>query len=589
MTKGRSADIVTAEVVGNYLLSVAEQVNQTIIKASFNPNIKERQDCSAALLDGQGRLVAQADNNPAHLGSLLYMGEEVLKKYGDRVREGDVFIHNDPYTRGSSHLSDLTLVTPIFAQGRLAFFAVNTGHHVDVGGRVPGSTAPDSRTIYEEGVRVPLVRLADAGALNEDMLALICYGCRDPEERAADIRAQIAANEIARRPLVALAERYGIEGLFVIVETILDYAERRGREVIATLPEGRYRATVWMDSDGINDDEIPITVTSVIRDKAIHFDFTGTGPQAAGAMNCVASIVAAAVYFAFKPMLDPGIPPNSGFFRCITMHAPPGTIVNPLPPAATGVRIDAAQKITDAVVKSLVGALPRDRAVAGSHAINSCWLFYGDDPIRKKSYVYIETFGGGGGARAGKDGMDGIHVYLVNTRNLPVEVLEREYPLLVERYGFVPDSGGPGEFRGGLGIWRDIRALCDGNYLTTRSEGQKRGTWGVLGGGEGGPARVFKNPGTRREERLPAKRSDIPLRRGDVLSLRTPGGGGLGDRRRRDPERIAADIANGKITPAHARKVYQFGPGRAARRGHSVPKERSRKRGLRSAQAMLAL
>jgi N-methylhydantoinase B len=561
----RPADVVTAEVVANYLLSVAEQINQTIIKASFNPNIKERQDCSAALLDGQGRLVAQADNNPAHLGSLLFMGEEVLKKYGESVRDGDVFIHNDPYTRGSSHLSDLTLVTPIFAQGRLAFFAVNTGHHVDVGGRAPGSTAPDCRTIYEEGVRVPLVRLAEAGKLHEEMLELICYGCRDPEERAADLRAQIAANEIARRPLAALAERHGIAELSRIVDRILDYAERRGREVIAALPEGRYRATVWMDSDGINDVEIPITVTSEIRDKAIHFDFTGTGPQADGAMNCVESIVLAAIYFAFKAMLDPGIPPNSGFFRCLSLRAPRGTIVNPNPPAAVGVRIDAAQKVTDVVIKSLAKACPPERAVAGSHAINSCWIFYGDDAIRKKPYVYLETFGGGGGARAGKDGLDGIHVYLVNTRNLPVEVLEREYPLIVERYGFVPDSGGPGEFRGGLGIRRDIRVLCGGNYITTRSEGQKRGTWGALGGGDGAPARVFRNPGSKREERLPGKRSHIPLRRGDVLSLRTPGGGGLGNPRRRSPEQIAADLANGKIGPAHARMAYHFSPPRPRR------------------------
>jgi N-methylhydantoinase B len=558
--------IVTAEVVGNYLLSVAEQVNQTMIKASFSPNIKERQDCSAALLDGRGRLVAQADNNPAHLGSLVFMGEEVLKKYGSQIRDRDVFIHNDPYTRGSSHLSDVTMVTPIFAEGQLAFFAVNTGHHVDVGGRVPGSTAPDCRTIYEEGIRIPLIRLVDSGVLNEEMLELICHACRDPEERSADLRAQIAANEIARRPLTALAKRYGIEGLWAIVDEILDYAERRGREVIARLPEGRYPATVWMDSDGINAAEIPITVTSVIRDRSIHFDFTGTGAQAAGAMNCVESIVLAAVYFAFKAMLDPGIPPNSGFFRCLSVYAPPGTIVNPSPPAAVGVRVDTAQKITDAVIRSLGAALPPSRAVAGAHAVNSAWIFYGDDPIRKKPYVYLETFGGGAGAVAGKDGLDGIHVYLVNVRNLPIEVLEREYPLLVERYAFVPDSGGAGEFRGGLGIRRDIRVLSDGTYITPRSEGQKRETWGVLGGGGGAPARLFRNPGTARETRLPGKGSRIPLRRGDVLSLRSPGGGGLGDARRRDPTRIAADLANGKITPEHAWKVYRYGTRRPARR-----------------------
>ncbi len=564
----RREGIITAEVVGNYLLSVAEQVNQTMIKASFSPNIKERQDCSAALLDDQGRLVAQADNNPAHLGSLLFMGQEVLKKYGSGggIQDGDVFIHNDPYTRGSSHLSDITLVTPIFAAGQPAFFAVNTGHHVDVGGRVPGSTAPDCRTVYEEGIRIPLTRLVEGGVLNEEMLELICHACRDPRERSADLRAQIAANEIARRPLTGLVERYGVDGVFRIVDEILDYAERRGREVIATLPEGRYAATVWMDSDGVGDAEIPIAVTSVIRDRSIHFDFTGTGPQAAGAMNCVESIVLAAVYFAFKAMLDPGIPPNSGFFRCLSIHTPPGTIVNPSMPAAVGVRIDTAQKVTDAVIRSLVAALPPEQAVAGAHAVNSCWIFYGDDPGRKRPYVYLETFGGGAGAVAGKDGPDGIHVYLVNVRNLPIEVLEREYPLLVEGYSFVPDSGGAGEFRGGLGIRRDIRVLADGSYITPRSEGQKRPTWGVLRGGGGAPARLVRNPGTARESRLPGKGSHIPLRRGEVLSLRSPGGGGLGDPRRRDPERIAADLANGKISPEHAWRVYRYRARRSARR-----------------------
>jgi len=543
------------------------------VRCAFNPNIKERRDCSSVILDGRGPLVAQADHNPAHLGSLMYMGEEILRKYGGDVHPGDAFIHNDPFTRGSSHLNDFTLILPVFHEGELMFFAVNTAHHVDVGGRVPGSTAPDSQSIFEEGVQVPLVRLVHRGEMDRDLLQVICWNCRDREEREADVLAQIAANEIAREPLERLCARYGTEGVRAILDDILAYSGRRARQLIAGLADGRYTATSFLDDDGLGGDVVPITATVCVDGDRLRVDFANSGAQARGALNASETIVKASVYWSFKAMLDPGIPANSGFFDAIEITAPEGTIVNPRPGAAVGVRIDTAQRIADAVIGALSQVVPADRAVAGSHAVNSGLIFSGYDPVRQQAFVFVETFGGGGGARAGKDGMDGIHVYMVNTSNLPIEVLEREYPMRIERYGLVMDSAGPGQWRGGRAIRRDIRVLVPGIQLITRSEGQKCPAWGARGGGPGQPASTWKNPDTAHVERLPGKASRIVLEAGDVVSLRTPGGGGLGEPSQRDPERVRADVLDRAVSPEFARDVYGVEANAAgaagARRGQS--------------------
>jgi N-methylhydantoinase B len=486
----------------------------------------------------------------------MYMGEEVLRKYGKDISPGDVFIHNDPYTRGSSHLNDFTVITPLFHAGELMFFAVNTAHHIDVGGRVPGSTAPDSQSIFEEGIQIPMVRLVYRGEMDQDLLQLICWNCRDREEREADLRGQVAANAIARDPLERLCARYTNVGVRTILDAIFAYSHRRARQVIQNLPDGRYTATHYLDDDGFGGNPVPITVTACVEGDRLTLDFAGSGPQARGALNASETILKAAVYWAFKAVLDPGMPATSGFFDAMTITAPEGTIVHPRPGAAVGVRIDTAQRIADVVVGALSQVAPKERIVAGSHAVNSALIFSGYDPFRQKPFVYLETFGGGAGARMGKDGLDGIHVHMVNTSNLPIEVLEREYPLRVERYGLVVDSGGPGCFRGGLGIRRDIQVLGDSVYVTTRSEGQQYGAWGILEGGTGQPASTWKNPDTPRAERLPGKRSQIPLQTGDVVSLRTPGGGGLGNAAHRDPQRVRNDVLDGIISPQFAQEVY---------------------------------
>jgi N-methylhydantoinase B len=554
----KKIDPILMEVINNNLLSIAEQSGITLIRCAFSPNIKERQDCSTALLTADGRVVAQATHIPMHLGSMLNVGEGLLKKYGkDGIRPGDTFISNDPFLGGSSHLPDFTVITPIFHLRRLIFFAINTAHHVDVGGRVPGSTSPDCRSIYEEGIRIPMVRIVDQGVVDRDLLDMIATNCRDPHERVADIKGQIAANHVTERPILDLCEKYGADVVTAAVEEGFSYTERKMRAKLKNFPDGEYEFVNYLDNDGISDTRVPIRVRVEIKGSRAYVDFTGTGPQAAGAMNVVRSALLAGVYFAFRAALDPTILPNEGFFKTLEVYAPPGTILNPHPNAAVGVRTDTVQKVVDVVLGALFQAMPAERVIAGSNAVAGAWLFSPEDPKVRGPYTYLETIGGGSGARSNKDGLDAVHVYVTNTSNLPVESLESEYPLVVERYEMIADSSGAGKFRGGLGIRRDIRTLQD-SVLTTRSEGHTTYPWGIHGGKPGASGQVLLHPDTPQETAIPAKRSNIRLRAGDVVSMRTPGGGGFGPPGQRSPELIRRDLDNGLISPERAARDYNY-------------------------------
>lgn len=558
MHMARKIDPILVEVVNNNLLSIAEQAGMTLIRCAFSPNIKERRDCSTGLLTADGRVVAQATHIPMHLGSMLNVGAEILKKYGRQgIRPGDVFLNNDPFLGGSSHLSDFTITTPVFYRGQLMFWAINTAHHVDVGGRVPGSTSPDCQSIYEEGIRIPLVKIVHEGVLDDDVLQLVAMNCRDPRERIADMKGQIAANFVTERPVVQLCEKYGVGRLQAAVEEGLAYTERKVRARLRAFPDGAYDFINYLDNDGIRDVRVPIKVRVEIRGDHARVDFTGSGTQAAGAMNVVRCALLAGVYFAFRAALDPTILPNEGFFKVIDVHAPLGTILNPHSNAAVGVRTDTAQKVVDVVLGALFQAMPPERVIAGSNGVAGAWLFSGQNPTTQGTYTYLETIGGGSGARSSKDGLDAVHVYVTNTSNLPVESLESEYPLVVERYEIVPDSGGPGTFRGGLAIRRDIRILEE-TVLTTRSEGHSTPPWGIHGGLPGAPSRVTHHPDTPQETPLPAKKSNIRLKPGDVVSMVTPGGGGFGPPEARDRESVRWDLINQVVSPESAARDYHY-------------------------------
>jgi len=550
-------DPIEMEVFSNRLLSITEEMGNTLIRSSFSSNIKERKDCSVALFDAAGRLIAQAAHVPVHLGSLSGGIDAVLRRYGVAgIRPGDAFLCNDSYLAGGTHAPDITVVTPVFCEGALRFFAANIGHHTDVGGAVPGSTSHNLKTVWEEGIRLPAMRIVRQGELDLDLLEMIAHNTREYDYRMHDIRAQIATNDKGARLLLELVEQSGLDTVLAAVDGILRYTERRLRNRIAMLPAGTVSFTERMDDDGLGGDPVVIQANVRARDGQLFVDFTGTGAQARGAFNLPASALNASVYFAVKAMLDPELMPNNGLFQPITITAPEGTITNPRFPAAVGARVTTAQRVAGTVIGALGQLLPADRGMASCNDVMPSMLFSGPKPDGKGSFVYLETLGGGAGGRARGDGMDGIQVHVTNTSNLPAEALEIEYPLLVEAYALVDDTGGAGRYRGGMGIARQIRSLHDQMICTVRCDAALFGAAGLNGGGVGATSKLVQNAGRPDEKRLPNKISGHALPAGQSVRLETPGGGGYGAPAERDAAAIRKDVRSGKTSRAAAERDY---------------------------------
>jgi N-methylhydantoinase B len=542
-------DPIAMEVFSNRLLSITEDMGSTLIRSSFSTNIKERKDCSVGLFDGGGRLIAQASHIPLHLGSLLGSVQAVLARHDiGRMHDGDAFVLNDPYLAGGTHMPDISIVTPVFIDGVVRAFAANVGHHSDIGGPVPGSISGSARSVFEEGLRLPVIRLVRGGELDEDLLALIAHNSRDPDERSLDLRVQVAANARGVSLTRDLVGRMGLAAVAAAVDDLLAYTERRLRNRIRDLVDGEASFTAYLDDDGIGGDPVPIRATVIVRGDTLTTDFAGTAPEARGAFNVPDSALRATVYYAVKTLLDPELLPNSGMFECIDIRAEPGTLVNPRFPAAVGARSITCNKIARALFGAFAQLLPADRAMASSHDSVPAIIFSGPRRTGDGSFVYLETIGGGMGARSDADGMEAIHVHLTNTSNLPAEALENEYALLVDEYALVPDSGGAGRHRGGLGIARQIRAMRDGIVFSVRSDGHVLGAPGLAGGQPGVTARLVLNIGTPREEELSSKTSSIVLAAGETVRIETGGGGGYGDPAERDPAALATDQRNGKIS-----------------------------------------
>lgn len=520
-------DPITLEVIGSALLSITENMGQTLIRSAFSPNIKERRDCSTALFDAQGRVIAQAEHIPIHLGSLLGVVQAVRDRFGNAIEPGDVFMANDPYSGGGTHLPDVTVVTPIFHGEELVAFAANLAHHYDIGGAVPGGIAGNTETIYAEGLRLPPVRLQRGGAWSRDVLDIFLLNCRDPEMRRLDLEGQLAANRVGAQRVSALVETYGLAVLTGAMDALLDYGERKLRAAAAQVPDGEFSFVTYLDDDGVGTQDIPIAVKLSISGDQLHLDFTGSGSQVKGAINVVPAALLATVYYAVKAALDPTIPANGGFHRALSVYAPPGSILNPRPPAAVGARTDTCQVVAGAVLAAFAQALP-GRIPAGSNDASSAVVFSGVHPHSKKPFIYVEAVGGGAGARPQGDGLDGVQVHVTNTSNLPVESLENNYPLLIERYEFIDGSGGRGRYRGGMGLRRDVRCLADQVVFSSHGDRHRHRPWGLAGGGPGRPGAYILNPGQAGERRLPAKVSGVMLNQGDLLRIETPGGGGYG-------------------------------------------------------------
>lgn len=555
------SDPIEMEVFTNRLLSITEDMNNTLVRSSFSTNIKERKDCSVALFDAAGRLVAQGTQIPLHLGSLNGGVRAVLAQYPvEAIAEGDVFICNDPYLAQGSHLPDINIVTPVFWEGKLRFFTANIAHHSDVGGAVPGSIAGGLKSIFEEGIRIPVARIARGGELQDDLLRLICANTRDPEERMLDLRVQVATNQRGADAVLGLIRQMGLPAVLRSVDDVITYTRRRLLNRIGELAQGSYSFSGQLDDDGMGGDPVTLQVKLTVGGGRLHFDFTGSSPQARGAMNLPINALNATVYYAVKAMLDPDLAPNAGLFELIDIHAPLGTITNPEHPAAVGARSITAQKVAGVLFGAFRGLLPREKVMASSNDLCPAIVFSGRLQQRAGQFVYLETLGGGAGARFDRDGMDGIHVHMTNTSNLPVEALENEYPLRVDEYGLIPDSGGAGRTRGGLGIAKQIRALVPGIVFSARSDSHTVGVpAGVDGGLDGRQARLLRNPGTPREQELYSKTANIELGAGESVRIETPGGGGYGSPLERAGERLLDDLRDGVVTPAAA-GLYEKSP-----------------------------
>jgi N-methylhydantoinase B len=502
-------DPVTLSVLASALAGVAEEMGAVLIRGAYSSNIKERRDCSTALFDGRGRMVAQAEHIPVHLGA---MPEAVAAIMRHDPRPGDVFAINDPYS-GGTHLPDITLVSPVAPEGEIIGYAVTRAHHSDVGGMRPGSMPSDSREIYQEGIIIPPLKLVRGGEYVDDILDFILANVRTPEIRRGDLRAQIAANRIAEERVGELIERRGQEIVLAAFDEVISYTERRTREAIRKLPDGIYRAEDFLEGDGTVDEDIPIRATVRIRDDSINIDFSGTADSVRGNVNCPLPVTRSACYFALRVLLPKDVPANAGTYAPLEIRAPEVSLVNAKSPSAVVAgNVETSNRIADAVLAALSGAatLPAQ----GQGTMNNTI-------IGGPGWTYYETIGGGQGASYQGPGPSGVHVGMSNTLNTPTEALELEYPMRVERYELVYGSGGEGKHRGGDGIERSVRVLepASLSLLTDRRRHAPRGIEG------GGPGKVGQN--LLGDEELPPKVSR-ELEKGDVVTVRTPGGGGYG-------------------------------------------------------------
>ena len=536
-----TVDPITTEVIGSALSSIVEEMGEALIKASHSTNIKERRDCSTALFDLDGNTLCQAEHIPVHLGSFLGLIEHIRKRHNSAdIKPGDVFCGNDAYEGGGTHLPDIVLAEPVFVDGAMTAWAVNLAHHADFADR-------GHAHIYQEGLRIPPIRLYKAGQLQTDVQELILLNCQVPKERLSDFRAQMAANRLGVQRFQALCAKYSRATVLAAGAALLDYAERKMRAGIAAIPDGVYRFADRYDCPEI-DGEMDLSCEIAVRGDSMHLHFEAP-PQVRAGLNMTMTALLSTVYYAIKMVVDPTILPNAGLARPLTVSAPEGSIVNCVHPAAVNGRLSLCQRVVDLILGALSEAVP-DRVIAACNGACFSITFAGHRPSDNRLWVYLETIGGGSGARATKDGLDGVHVHMTNTSNLPVEALELEYPLTLMRYELVDGSGGAGKYRGGMAIRRVYRAEHD---CRVRVDGARllSPPWGLFGGMSGGKAEINVHGGAR-----PFDHGNGALRRGETIEVITGGSGGYGPPSERDPDAVRRDIREGAIDPAAAQAVY---------------------------------
>jgi N-methylhydantoinase B len=563
-------DPIELEIFKNIYHSIAEEMGAALRRTAFSPNIKERRDYSCAIFDSHGDVIAMGDHMPVHLGSMPMSVRAAIDSFP--LNPGDVVMLNDPF-RGGTHLPDITLVAPVHIRGqqvrrkqrgqyalattgrdagaaenraRPDFYVASRAHHADVGGTYPGSMGL-CREIYQEGLRIPPVRIMRSGAMERDVLALLLNNVRTPKEREGDLGAQIAACHTGAERLREVCAGYGLERARSASRALLDYSERMMLVFLAGVPKGTYRAEDFMDSDGISDRPVKIVAavkvggrqqsrasdparmrrSPVPTQPVVTVDFTGSDPQVEGSINAVEAITYSACFYVFRCLLAEDVPATSGLMRPIRVIAPSGTVVNARPPAAVaGGNVETSQRIVDVLLRALAQAVPDRIPAAASGTMNNLTIG-GMDPRTGEPFAYYETVAGGMGGRPTKPGVSGVHTHMTNSLNTPAEALEYSYPLRVRQYSLRPGSGGGGRYRGGDGIVREIEVLSDAE-VTLLADRRLRGPWGLSGGADGLPGNASVIRGNGSAEKLPGK-CNVRLFKGERIRVETPGGGGWGN------------------------------------------------------------
>ncbi len=550
-----SKDQVMMQVIRYALEQIADEMGHTLVRTARSTIIKEVMDITCAVFDRNGKTIAQAHHAPMLLTGFEITMQKLLEQFpAETLHDGDVIVSNDPYM-GGQHIMDCQTFAPVYFEGELVGFVGAIAHQADMGGSAPGGVAGGLTEIYQEGIRLPMVKLYRQFEESAEIFGIIANNIRVPDKTIGDIKAQASCCFVGVEKLKRVFAKYGKEQVQRSTTMLLDYSERRMREALKAIPDGSYTGIDWVDDDGITDDPIKVQVNIHKNGDRVSVDFDGTSPQVKGNVNCPIATAYAGVYYTIIAVVDPYVPPNSGCYRPVEVRIDPGLLVNPDLPGAVAARTNTSNKIVEAMLKALAEALP-DRVMAGSHAQMSTFGFSGYDPrYKNRRFVYTEVQGGGAGALPEKDAREAQDSHLARMMNTPIEAVELEYPIRIERYELIPDSGGAGKYRGSLGQRKDYRFLVDNVSFARYGDRQEHAPFGLFGGKEGSMGRFILNPETPEETRLKAKAYST-LKLNDVVSVRLPGGGGYGNPLERDRELVYNDVRDGKVSREQAKHDY---------------------------------
>jgi N-methylhydantoinase B len=553
MTQSAPIDLILLEVLKNAFETIADEMALIVLRTSHSSIVRDSMDFSTAICDAEGRTLAQGLTNPGHLGSFFDAMRHLLRQHHGAIYPGDIFIGNDPYAASGMHLPDVFIIRPIFRENELAAWGMTLAHQIDVGGIVPGSNSLGSTEIFQEGLRLPFVKLIERGQRNQAVWDIIGLNVRLPETLFGDLGAQISACMAGERAMLELIERYSLATIRRYADELNDYAERLTRAEFRSMPAGTYRFVDHLDGLGENPTPIEIHVAVTFKDGEAIVDWTGTAAEVKGGINATLPFTKAATYAALRAIMSVEIPTCQGFERAVRVIAPEGTLVNPRPPAACGSRAITGYRCIDCLFGALAQIVP-DRVTADTTGGSTLITFAGKH--EGKQFIYAETLMGVWGGTSQHDGQDGVPHMGANQSNTPVELIESEYPLRVEHYGLVTDTAGPGRFRGGNSLIREFRVLSDDVMLIVRSDKRDFPPHGLFGGGTGAPSWNIINPGPEQKIMPVTTTRPVALQKGDVFRHLMAGGGGFGDPLIREPQRVLEDVRAGRVSIAEARTAY---------------------------------